>query len=217
MKYRKAETWESKSTIFLTSVGFPEGRTVPSGQQQAAGIDPNRLARLSYIYGQWANSDQVRALIGPFPGGGSIVATPIQATNNTADALPLLSLTTDAESAAGAESLNSRTVRALRQFVEDEQRRAGVPDQTRVQLALLNAPTRATLAQSRPMTLPIVVLFLTICGAVAVAYILENLRLARSGRLLASVQPGTQVNGHNRAAEPADDDVEARADLVRAN
>jgi hypothetical protein len=192
LTHRNVETWESESVIFLTSSGFPEGQAVlPQGRQGFGAIDPDtRLARFTHIYGQYLTSDAVRALIGRFPEGGAIKAVTLRATNNTGDPLPLIRVTTAASSAAGAESLNKRAFAALKRFVEAGQNQAGTPKDQRAQLELLKKPTAGYLAKPRPMTLPIAAFILTFFGCIALAYVLENLRLSRAHQLAAMLDAG---------------------------
>ncbi|MEA2467529.1 MAG: hypothetical protein QOJ57_1655 [Thermoleophilaceae bacterium] len=190
LTYRNPETWQSQSTIFLTAAGFPEGRTAigPNGVPAATAVDGG----LSNIYSQWAVSDQVKSLIGKFPSGGAIEALPVQGQAANSGPLPLLTLITSADTATGARALNQRTSLALRRYVESEQARAGTPANQRVRLSLLNNPSVPVVAKPRPMTLPIAVFILSLFGCIALAYILENMRLARAQRLAALVGAGVR-------------------------
>jgi hypothetical protein len=189
MERRGTETWTAASDIFVTQPGFPWGRvTLPSvptnpldtetdktREADTPFADPARFSTLALLYSNLAMSDVVRAMLPEHPTPGQISTRVLDATGNAAF-LPIITLTTKADTAEGAVKLNSHLIQGLTRYLEQEQRDSNTPANERVQLSTLNAPKGATLVAGRSMTLPLLALMLCLLAAVAVVHILENLR-----------------------------------------
>ena len=67
LEYRQPETWQAESQLLLTQPGFPEGRALfPNPETQRSKYsyaDAARFASLTALYSQFAQSDEVNALV----------------------------------------------------------------------------------------------------------------------------------------------------------
>ncbi|MGH2716446.1 MAG: hypothetical protein ACRDM7_21685 [Thermoleophilaceae bacterium] len=188
---RGSETWSIESSLLVTQPGFPEGRTtlpttsvegVPgiqttpqprSGQLEFA--DPTRFSALANLYAELAVSDRVRTRVPERPTAGQIEAHQVEATAGQ-PALPVIKLTTFAESAAAVRALNLHTVRALRGVLSSEQSKNEIPDRQRVELSMLRAPTAPVKTAGPSHTPSILAFLLCVLGAIAVTHLLAALR-----------------------------------------
>jgi len=174
IRYRDSQKWVSYARLAVSEAGFPEGAL----STQGAKADTSRLASLAIYYANYADSDPVMALMrrdGPV--NGAIQVAPVEATpGNTSDALPLISIAAIATSPATAESLAKRQALALRDYVVQEQVSNRISTNNRVILKLVKTPGTATIFQARSSTLPVVVFLTVLLAAMALAFVLENLR-----------------------------------------
>jgi capsular polysaccharide biosynthesis protein len=186
---RGAETWSSESSLLVTQPGFPEGRVIlpskPIGAteedfkpNEIEFADPGRFTVLADLYAQLAVSDQVLSRVPEKPSPGQIQAMTVQSSSG-AITLPVIKLSTMAESGPGAQQLNNHIVAALRDLLESEQARANVPDRQRVQLQQLNAPTPPFMVSGPSKTASVLAFILCLIGVVAVTHLLEALRNRR--------------------------------------
>ena len=195
LEWRADEVWTSQSTIFVTQDGFPWGRTILPGPQSTAGAvlpdgqlpeeedgkdreefaDPGRFANLGILYSYFAKSDAVRALMRPQPDPEQLTVTPIQASANTTEVLPLLAIETAAATPAEARKLNTTAIDSLTTFLEDQQRNSKIEREDRVLLEVLNPPSKGTLLIGRSKTPAIVAFVLVMALALALSYCLDNL------------------------------------------
>ncbi len=212
---RGSEKWSATSLILVTQEGFPWGRATlpvttlpnqlaPTGQETSRDdriqfADPTRFANLAVLYSVISYSDRVRARLPEKPKADQIQALPLDPTNSGNSFQPIVSLTTTADSAAGALSLNQHTYEGLRDLLISEQKANNIPTDERVLLNLLNKPQAATLVQPRSWTSSILAFLLCSIAAVALAHILEAVALSRT-------QNARQVAGW--------DDSELRTDFV---
>jgi len=177
LSYRKPEIWQSSTTILLTQNGFPWGRAVlPAGQPGATG-GPGWLSGLTELYAQFANSDQVKALM--LRDGAardwSITAGPVIPTGSDS-ALPVIALAGLAESPSTAVKATLVGRAAFLQYVKSQQVLAAIPKADRVDLQVLQNVTPPKLVEPRKKTLPIVILLAVLSATVGLAFILENAR-----------------------------------------
>jgi hypothetical protein len=184
--YRASEDWASYGSVLITQTRFPEGRSVfeqlipPVNTNKRQTFvpqfaDPNRFAGLASLYAKLATSDAVlQVMLRDGPLNGAVEATP--ATLATGATLPLVNVGGISSTPTAAIALARRTIRALREHVESQQRSSGIPVDQRVVIQVINHPARAVLLRGRPTTLPIVVFLTVFLGFVAIAFILENLR-----------------------------------------
>jgi hypothetical protein len=193
LQWRQEETWKSQSTVLVTQRGFPEGRvilpgSVPSGAdveapeagkqdgQDEQFADPQRFNGLAVVYSQLAQSDRVRGLMNPRPTRDQLVVAPIPAALHTTETLPLLALETTDVDPARARRLNESAVNAMTRFLEQEQARNRIAPKNRVLLQVLSPPGPATLLAGRSKTPAIAAFLLVMAAALALAYVLDNLR-----------------------------------------
>jgi hypothetical protein len=192
LEYRADETWSVQSTIFVTQKGFPWGRVILPGPQPAVGTaapeltdesrdenekfaDPGRFANLGILYSYFAKSDRVRALMRPVPAPEQLLVTPVPTSQNSTEVLPLLTIETQASTAAEARQINASAIDALKKFLEDEQRQSGISGDDRVLLEVLNPPSKGSLLIGRSKTPGMVAFVLVMAISLALAYTLDNL------------------------------------------
>ena len=177
LSYRKHEIWQSSSTVLITQHGFPWGRSVLPASQPGATSGPGWLSGLTELYAQFANSDQVRALMRRDGGSKNwtLTATPVIPLG-TSSALPVIALAGLAYTPAGAiqATLVGRT--AFLQYVKSQQASAAIPNGERVDLQVLKNVTPPIVVQPRKKTLPIVIFLAVISATLGLAFILENAR-----------------------------------------
>jgi hypothetical protein len=187
LAWRAQQTWSSQSTLYVTQPGFPDGRvvlgggdpTVPAEQQANRGeqfADPSRFANLAVVYSSFIQSDRVRTMMNPTPSPGQISMTPVLAAMNSTQTLPIANLVTQANDPKIAKQLNTSAIKALSEFLEDEQEQNKIPADNRVRVEVLNPPSEAGILIGRSKTPGIVAFILCISGALALAYCLDNLR-----------------------------------------
>lgn len=190
---RQSESWESLSTIFVTSRGFPWGSTgevLPAdgdgtdgtaGDKAATtrtGPDPVHLVGLASLYIRLATSDPVIKEVeksGPIVGG--LQAFPVSSDDSgRGTQLPMLTLSAQSTSPAAAEQLAARHLKAFVGYIEREQARAGIPPEERVVLQTVRKPQEAELLVARKKTRPVIVLVAVLIVVLGLAFALENLR-----------------------------------------
>jgi hypothetical protein len=228
VKRRGTEVWSSTSQVFVTQRGFPWGRvtlpaaavpgdptasstgTAPSGDSgdHIQYADPTRFVNLALLYSVISHSDQVRARLKERPSPDQIQTTILDPTNRGQSYLPIITLTTQAATPAGAVSLNAHTVEGLRDLLSSEQRANGISGPNRVLLSVMNKASAPMLVQGRSMTSSILAFLLAIIGAIALAHIVEGLAMARDRRTPFFEMPdvdgsapfaaeGISTNGHH--------------------
>jgi hypothetical protein len=192
VQWRAKETWSSDSTVLVTQTGFPWGRVLLPGPGPAAAAtpepgatetprrdelfaDPSRFTNLAVVYSYFAESDRVRALMRPLPDRDQLEVVPAPAGMHTAETLPLLTVTTLADTPGGAERLNRSAIDALQRFLRDQQDAAKIETDNRVRIQVLNPSSKAKLMIGRSKTPAFVAFILCLVAALAVAYILDNL------------------------------------------
>lgn len=178
---RGGETWSSESSVLVTQRGFPWGRVTLPGAADVRGAkqqfgDPNRFSTLAMLYSVISYSDQVRGSLPERPAREQIQAAPLDATGNGAVYLPIVKLTTTAQTAEGARALNQHTLDGLSGLLTSEQRHNSIPADQRIELNVLNAPSTPVLASGRSFTLPLLAFMLCVLAAFAVCHLVESLR-----------------------------------------
>ena len=185
LAYRKAETWQAQTTLLLTQPGFPEGRALfPNSKTQGerskySYSDPTRFASLTALYSQFAQSDEVRALVRRegSPPGSSVSAAPVIPPGSSAyTLLPVIALFGTAQSRSDAVETTRLASDAFMAFLDRKAREAEIPESQRVQVEVLAQPRGAVVVEPRKKTLPIVVLLTVLTGTMCLVFVLENLR-----------------------------------------
>jgi hypothetical protein len=177
LDYRKKQEWSASATLFITQRGFPWGRS-PSNQAS----DPTRLAELSTVYANLAASDIVREMVkrsGPFDEElDSIDATAIPVAPGSDVPLPLVLVTGMSWTPVRATALAERAETAFRAFIARQQSANGIPDDERVIVSEVKAPSieKATLLKGRSKSIPMVVFVSVMIAVCGLAFMLENLR-----------------------------------------
>ena len=200
LERRGVESWSSESQILITQPGCPECRvTLPAAAPTAAGgttptqgrdeqtfADPGRLAGLAMFYSVLSNSDRVLADLPEKPSRDQIEALPFDATGNGTTFLPIIKLTTLADSAKGAVQLNVHAYRAFRDTLTQDQRKNNIPVEQRIQLDVLKAPAAPILVSGPSLVPSVLALMLCLIAGLAAAHILESLRTRPTSQPYAS-------------------------------
>jgi hypothetical protein len=195
-EYKEAEQWESLSTLFVTSRGFPWGSidtqaggpvgkaaeqpdmTRPAPAPTPTPLDPANLTALAGLYVQLATSDQVYRIMGHVPGrDGAVQAFPVGSDpSGRGDSLPMVTLSAIAGTPKEAQDLASRHGKAFVEYLTREQQRADIAPAERVVVEVVRRPQAPTLLQGRKKTRPIVVFVAVMIAVLGLAFALENLR-----------------------------------------
>lgn len=185
LSYRKAEVWQSMTTLYLTQKGFPDGRTTlpySGGSSDQPGIpefaDPGRFSALTLLYAQFANSDAVRRMALGNSRINAVLTAAAQFPPNSSSGspLPVLQFFGQAPSPREAQTVGARGVQALRKYIELRQDQANIPQSQRVAVEVLTRPKVPTVLVPRKKTLPIAVFMATMVVFIGIAFLLENLR-----------------------------------------
>ena len=217
LQWRQALEYKSSSTLFVTQPGFPWGRaylpTATDGAPATATApdqnfaEPARFAGLASIYSFLVRGDEVRALIPGHPSDSQIAAEPfVSSTGGNADTLPLIGLVTLGKTPLAAQQLNAESIKALTTYIARQQRASKTANAQRAVIQVLNPPSAGVVAKPRSMTGAIVVFLLCVIGAVALAYIIENLKPRRpvEAALDGDGFAAADATGPALAAEPLD-------------
>jgi hypothetical protein len=190
LSYRRHEVWQSSTTVLLTQHGFIWGRAVIPPSQSGATGGPGWLSGLTDLYAQFANSDQVRALM--LRDGASknwtLTAAPV-IPSGSSSGLPVIALAGLAYTPAGAVQATIVGRSAFLQYVKGQQAQAAIPDNERVDLQVLQNAMPPVLVQPRKKTLPIVVFLAVMSATIGLAFILENARPRVKAVTLAAPEP----------------------------
>lgn len=201
MKRRGSEQWQSQSDILVTQQGFPWGRvTLPdqtispaasealknSGQQapertenkgdELQYADPGRFSQLALLYSLIAYSDQVRQTLPKGIKREQVSATALDATGAGVNFLPVIRLTTTADSAEGAVNLNEKAFAAFQTLLRSQQEDSKIDGNERVVLSILNQPDHPLLLSGRSKTPSAMAFLLCVILAIAVSHLLASLR-----------------------------------------
>jgi hypothetical protein len=188
LSYRKHEVWQSSTTVLLTQHGFIWGRAVIPPTQSGATGGPGWLASLTDLYAQFANSDDVKALMVRDGASKSWALTAAPVTGSSS-ALPVIALTGLADTPASAVRATLVGRAAFLQYVKSQQVSAAIPNGDRVDLQVLQNATPPVLVQPRKKTLPIVIFIAVISATIGLAFILENARPNVKPVTLAAPEP----------------------------
>jgi hypothetical protein len=198
IEQRGTTTWSSTATLLITSAhDFPYGRTAPAylpadprkGIPSVQVSDPNQLTTFALLYSQLANSDAVRKIMrrqGPLHGALTarpVFESPTTAINSSSYLLPLITLTATATTASWAVATAQLGTSSFVDFLSQQQDQANIPRDQRVSVEVLRQAAGASRISTPGLTLPIIVFIAVMIAAVALAFVLENLRpraLARS-------------------------------------
>jgi hypothetical protein len=178
--YRTQPQYESTTTVFVTTHGFPWGSlTLRAGGKRAdtpqGTINTDTLRDFASLYLQLATSNQVMGhLKESGPVNGTITAYPIFSPDNST--LPLIGLSAVATTPSGARNLAQRHLRAFQTWLVKRQEDAGTQPANRVVLQPVSGPLKAKLLRGRKMTKPILIFFAVLVATCGLAFVLENMR-----------------------------------------
>lgn len=192
--YRKHETWVSYTRLLVGQQGFQLGSTFSTANQATLDVQQatqGRFATLAVIYSNLVTSDPVqRIMLKQGPIHGTLEAAAIEATPNSGDYLPIMSIAAFAHSPEASRSLAARASDAIRTYIKNEQSANGISSSERVQLKPINAAGSTKIFTPRKKTLPIVIFLTMMLAVVGLAFILEN--LMPRPRLRAETQPTSE-------------------------
>jgi hypothetical protein len=213
--------WGAQETLLITQQGFAEGRSVFPQVQTSNGAAPEyadlgRLSSLSDYYSRLANGDAVLRRIPRKRGEAPpvFVAAPLisYATGN-ATPLPMLTISGEATTPGGALGSTRTASAAFRGYVAQRQIKAGIPEDQRIVISVLNRAAKATVIQPRKKTIPLMVFLAVIAATLGLALILENMRPR-----LQVVEPTLTSNlADHRASHPQPATGAGRSDARRAD
>jgi hypothetical protein len=206
LQRRGTEQWSSISQIFVTQEGFPWGRvtfpvaTDPGSADAATPVpsdgnadgrikfaDPTRFPNLAFLYSFLTNSDQVRGKLPGPPAADQIQAVPLDPTGRGDAFLPIIQLTTSADTASGAVKLNRQTMEGLKKLLTEWQDEADIANKDRVVLSTLSKPSAPALIAGRSLTPSLLAFMLCVILSIALAHVLEGIRQARVRRQTAAI------------------------------
>jgi hypothetical protein len=193
LKVRGLSTYTSQSQLLVTQPGFPEGRPVlPTTQSvdpntgepivdpnETDFADPARFMALADLYTKLMVSDDVISRL-PFRIDPltQVLASPLPAVSG-APILPIIQLDTIDATPKAAQQLNLDLAKALREHIEEGQRKNDIPPAKRVVISTINAPELGALSSGPSKTASILAFMLCIVGTIALTHLLENLRNRR--------------------------------------
>lgn len=219
---RGTSTYTSQSQLLVTQPGFPEGRSVLPTSPALAGsteepkvdpdqlefADPNRFLALADLYTKLLVADEVLSRIPEQPSPAQITASPLPGVSG-APILPIIQLDTVAGSPEAAQTLNANTAKALKDLLEERQRRNDISPAKSVQVTTLKAPSPGALASGPSRTGSILALLLCIVGTIAVTHLLENLRNRRDADRIDELEDWEVEPAANGSARVHAADLEA--------
>jgi hypothetical protein len=187
---RESEQWESLTTLFVTSRGFPWGQVSDLGEGEVAGsdlparrstpssVDPARMVGLSALYMELATSDVVlKEMLKTGPIDGALQAFPVvPGGNKSLDPVPMFTLSAIGPTPDQAQKLAQRHVKSFLRVLWRRQTSAGIPQYQRVVVEIVRQPQPAVLLEGRKLTRPIVIFLAVMIAVFAFAFVLENLR-----------------------------------------
>jgi hypothetical protein len=112
-----------------------------------------------------------------------VFESPTTAINSSSYLLPLITLTATATTASWAVATAQLGTSSFVDFLSQQQDQANIPRDQRVSVEVLRQAAGASRISTPGLTLPIIVFIAVMIAAVALAFVLENLRpraLARS-------------------------------------
>lgn len=210
--YREPQVWAAYETLLITQQGFPEGNAILAPTQTPTGsalayADPGRFAYLADLYARLANSDAVQRRI--LPDGIEpptvVTAAPVVSNIGNQGLLPMLIITGRSTMPQRAIGLTRAASAAFQSYLAERQAKAGIPDDQRVVISVLNLPKKAIVATPHKKTTPLMVFLAVLAAAVGLALILENLRpRSRTAKPASGQDAARQLRdlGEHRQAPP---------------
>jgi hypothetical protein len=196
LEWKLKPTFQTTSRVLVTEAGFPLGRatlTEPNAPKDASGEpisqfgDPTRFEYLAAIYAELAGSDLIkRQVIGPkgyqrnsvlYLDGGKAVGTytayPISLGDGSRP-LPLVEIVAQATSPQESNAIAARVLSSLKRYIANRQSNAGIRAQGGVDLEVITGASLAKQIKGRPIVLPMAVFMLSVLGAIALVFFVEN-------------------------------------------
>ena len=184
---RQHEVWLSASTIFVTEEGFPWGRTIFDETVKVEGADgeptfvprfadPGRLSGLAVLYAELAKSDEVRrAFLERAPRDANYEPAVVKSTDG-GSVLPLIYMKGFGPTPAISRFSANVATAAFRDYLNTRQAAARIPLAKRVKVVVTSRATTSELFEPRSVVRPIFLFLLVFMAAIALAFVLENVR-----------------------------------------
>lgn len=164
-------TWNAQAEVLITQTNDPYGGPTATVLQEGG-----YLSGLATVYAAMANGDPVQAMIRRDAGvpRGTVSAAEV-IDPPTGNVTPLITLTSAATSGTDAVKLAEKAPSVLQQYITRQQDLARVPQQQRVQLAVVKHGLRPELASTTSITVPLLVVMGVLGAVITLIFMLENL------------------------------------------
>ena len=219
MKRRGDTVYSSTSTVMLTQPGFPWGRVVlpgtaavtdstdtPTAGDKSTSTndnkidfgDPSRFSNLATVYTILVQSDAIRSRLKQKLKPEQITAAPLDVNGRGDQFLPMVNITTTDKTSGAAYDLNSKTIKALDDYLNEEMDAGDVPRRQRVELQTINKPSAPLMVDGPSFAPPMMAFLLVIIAGISICYILENFKL---GRVIGQIRSSDAEEDFQRQAE----------------
>jgi hypothetical protein len=202
LSLRGSELWASNARLLVATPGFSIGTDRPTPAQGEAEA---RLPALAAIYSSFVTSDPVRRIMlrqGPVK--GLVEAAPLAAAPGSSSTLPVVNITAFDASETAAIQLARRAAAALQLYVRQQQHANRVKPERRIELRPMNAAFDPKLIEPRSKTLPIVIFLAVTITVLSLAFLLENLRPARTVTEVGPTPLGGMHRSEHEVSQPRD-------------
>jgi len=180
---RQSPIYAGQETLLITETGFPEGRAVFPTVGQGANAtseyaDPTRLAGLADFYSRLATSDPVLQSIPEWRNSPLhrpvITAAAVTSSIDNQDALPILAIDGEGKTPEAALQLTKDAANAFKAYMDQRQAQAGIAENQRVVLTVLNVPVKAFVVRPRSKTLPLLAFMATLALFFVLSLLLDR-------------------------------------------
>jgi hypothetical protein len=138
--------------------------------------DPGRLSGLAVLYAELAKSDEVRRVfLRNAPRGASYEPVVVKSADG-GSVLPLIYMKGFGPTPEIAKFSADSATAAFRRYLDEKQAAARIPLSKRVEVVVTNRATTPELFEPRSIVRPIFLFLLVVMAAIALAFVLENVR-----------------------------------------
>jgi capsular polysaccharide biosynthesis protein len=188
---RGAPIWQAESTVLLTQTGFPWGRTaldevvpVKGADPVSRFSDPERFQYLAKLYARLAASDEVHTRVRRAFGLPAVVPenepvgkdptyTVVSGHAPDSTALPTVTIAGEGETPERAIAVAKVAMESLRTVIRQQQNRADIGADTRVELQVVSTPKEAVVVKPNRPTKAIMGFLVGIMLTVVAAFVAE--------------------------------------------
>ena len=200
---RGSVTWASQAELLIGQddgvYGRADAKTLATGS-------PGYMSSLTPVYTAIANSTAVQSVIRAAKIPGTVVAT--EGVDPLTGAYqPLVMLTAAAPTESDAAKLAAVGIKAFQTNVAQMEAAAGIPQNSRVVLQVIQTGLPPHIAAKPKLTIPVLILFALMTGLIVLLFSLENRdpqTAAKFGRVTSGMEAGAPAeNGRFVAPPPA--------------